>query len=67
MIERNASYALLQHTISMGNKRIEGWCQQIEELQEQIAKLNRWITFEQGDIDQATEMMNNIQEKEGSQ
>lgn len=66
MIDRNASYALLEHTVKAGHKRIEGWSEQIEELQEQIAKLNRWINFEQADIDEANEMMNNIQEREGS-
>lgn len=66
MIERNASWALLEHTVKAGHKRIDTWSRQIEELQEEIAKLNRWINFEQSDIDEANEMMNNIQEKEGS-
>lgn len=64
MIEPNASYDLLQHTIKMGHKRIEGWSRQVEELQEQIAKLNRWINFEQSDIDDAGEMLANMQELE---
>jgi cell division FtsZ-interacting protein ZapD len=65
MIDRNASYDLLQTTIKMSQKRIDVWSQQVEELQEQIAKLNHWIHFEQADIDDANEMLINMQELEG--
>ena len=62
MIDRDASYDLVQLKIKMGLKRIDGWSQEIEELQEQISKLNRWINFEQADVDEANEMLINMQE-----
>ena len=64
MSKNDASIDLLQHSLKMGQKRIDGWAQQIEELQEQISKLNRWINFEQADVDDAGEMLANMQELE---
>lgn len=57
MIARDASVDLLRTTIKQCNKRIDTWSQQVEELQSDIEKLNRWINFEQSDVDEANEMI----------
>jgi hypothetical protein len=57
MIDPNASANLLEYTIEKGEERVEGWCMQIADLREQIAKLNRWIDLEQFDIEMAKEML----------
>ena len=60
----NASCDVVEDKIKKMHKRIDGWSQQIEELEMQIEKLNRWIKFEQSDIDEAGEMLTGMQELE---
>ena len=64
MPKLNASYDVVEAKIKTMRKRIDTWSQQIEELQGEIEKLNRWIRFEQNDIDEAGEMLTNMQELE---
>jgi DNA repair ATPase RecN len=64
MSKREASCDLVQDKIKKCAKRIDGWSMQIEDLRMEIEKLNRWINFEQSDMDEAGEMLNNMQELE---
>jgi len=60
----DAAYDLVQNKIKKCAKRIDGWSMQIEELRLDIEKLNRWINNEQSDMDEANEMLANMQELE---
>ena len=64
MPKLDASYDLVEAKIKTMQKRIDTWSREIEEHQEQIEKLNRWIRFEQSDIDEAGEMLAGMQELE---
>ena len=60
-MKNEATHDLLQFKVKQMHKRIDTWYRQIEELQSEIEKLNRWINFEQSDIDEANEMITKIE------
>lgn len=65
MSKNEATVDMLQNDIKRREKQIDGWCRQIEDLQDEIQKLNRWINAAQFYIDGAQEMLIDVQELEG--
>ncbi len=65
MIPQNASRDLIEHEMEQINKRLEYYNVMRDDHLLQIAKLDRWIACEEGDLEIAQEMLAETEPTEG--
>lgn len=62
-MSNEAKASMLQYKKALFTKHIEGWTLDIEALQDKIKRLERWIAIEQGNLEDAQTMLDELEKK----